>query len=100
MLYLPEVLVLLKVLHLPEVLCLLNVFYFRVPIGLTVSRRIPSSPAKTCFFFLLTVKNADLYHPSLIQEFQILLFQQVLNFGVIKDFVIVTFPQIESTRCL
>ena len=41
-LYLPEVLGLFEVLYLFDVLCLLKVFHFKVPIGLTVSHRIPS----------------------------------------------------------
>ena len=61
--YRVQVLYVLVVLYLPElldVLCLLKVIYFRFPIGLTVSRRIPSSTAKNCFL-PLRVKNADFY---------------------------------------
>ena len=54
-LYLPELLGLL------DVLCLLKVFYFGVPIGFTVSRRIPRQPPKIAVLLLLRVKNADLY---------------------------------------
>ena len=59
-LYLPE---LLEVLYLLDVLCLLKVIYFRFAIGLTVSRRVPSSTVKNCCFLPLRVKNAA---PSLI----------------------------------
>ena len=51
----------LLVLYLLDVLCLLKVIYLRFPIGLTVSRRIPSSTVKNCCFLPLRVKNADLY---------------------------------------
>ena len=60
-LYLPELIELLGVLYLLDVLCLLKVFYFRVPIGLTVSRRIPRQRPQIVVLLLLRVKNADLY---------------------------------------
>ena len=94
-LYLPELLGLL------DVLCLLKAeFYFRVPIGLTVSRRIPSLTAKNCCFLPFRVKNADLYlinFKGIFKVFLKSLFQPVFNFGIIKNFVILNFPQIERT---
>ena len=90
-LYLPEVLGLFEVLYLFDVLCLLKVFHFKVPIGLTVSHRIPSYAltAKNCCFLPLCVKNADLYYLSLIfTVFQISLFLQVFHFGIMKNLLL------------
>ena len=91
-LYLPKVLGLFEVLYLLDVLCLLKVFYFKVPISLTVSYRISSLTAKNCCFLPLCVKNADLYQLSLIfTVFQISLFQQVFNFGIMKNVLLLLF---------
>ena len=92
-LYLPE---LLEVLYLLDVLCLLKVIYFRFPIGLTVSHRIPSSTVKNCCFLPLRVKNADLY----LTVVNFWLSNLIIPFFLVQKFDVIRLHDITQLRVL
>ena len=87
---------LLEVLYLLDVLCLLKVIYFRFPIGLTVSHRIPSSTVKNCCFLPLRVKNADLY----LTVVNLWLSNVIIPFLCVQKFDVIRVHDITQLRVL